>query len=119
KGVRNMKLTYRQDGDYLVPNLKTKKQPEGEIGKYGMMRETYLMENKHGWYSVMNLEGTLRQHLMDIDKESWIIRENIIKQLLKENPGPSKEMDQMGWVRHQNSLIHQAEEVILHDLIYN
>jgi len=34
-----MKLIYEKCDDYLVPNLLPNPEPEGELSKYGMMRE--------------------------------------------------------------------------------
>ena len=34
--------TYRQEGDYLIPNLALPEEPEYQIGKYGHMRRSYL-----------------------------------------------------------------------------
>ena len=33
--------TYRQEGDYLIPNLSLPDEPEYQIGKYGRMRDVY------------------------------------------------------------------------------
>ena len=33
--------TYRQEGDYLIPNLALPDEPEYQIGKYGRMRRTH------------------------------------------------------------------------------
>ena len=38
-------------------------------------------------------------------------------ELLRKNPPPNKETDQLGWVRHMNSLKAQAEEIIQAELI--
>ena len=36
--------TYRQEGDYLIPNLTLPDEPEYQIGKYGHLRRSYLKE---------------------------------------------------------------------------
>ena len=33
--------TYRQEGDYLIPNLALPEEPEYRIGEYGRMRRSY------------------------------------------------------------------------------
>ena len=38
--------TYRQEGDYLIPNLALPGEPEYQIGKYGRMRRSYLKEHR-------------------------------------------------------------------------
>lgn len=34
--MTNTKITYTQQGDYLLPNLKLPKQPKCEIGVFGL-----------------------------------------------------------------------------------
>ena len=38
--------TYRQEGDYLIPNLSLPDESEYQIGKYGRMRRRYLKEHR-------------------------------------------------------------------------
>lgn len=37
-----MKIKYEKRGDYLIPNLKIKRQKKINIGKYGLLRLNYL-----------------------------------------------------------------------------
>ena len=37
--------TYRQEGDYLIPNLSLPDESEYQIGKYGRMRRSYGSQN--------------------------------------------------------------------------
>ena len=39
-----------------------------EIGKYGLMRRDYLMNNRKSIYQSMLLNGTLNSHLAEIDE---------------------------------------------------
>lgn len=39
--------TYRQVGDYLIPNLSLPEESDYQIGKYGRMRRSYLKEYHH------------------------------------------------------------------------
>ena len=43
--------TYRQEGDYLIPNLALPEEPEYQIGKYGRMRRSYLKEHRPVLYA--------------------------------------------------------------------
>ena len=43
---------YYRKGDYLFPNLAVKDEPQ-IIGRYGMLRRTYLKENRKNWYQSM------------------------------------------------------------------
>lgn len=56
-----MKLVYEKCGDHLVPNLQPNPKSEGELWKYGMMRENYLENHHRGIYSGMLLEGNMER----------------------------------------------------------
>ena len=63
------KITYHQEGDYLIPNL-TVPNDENEnyqIGKYGHVRLSYLKNHKKGEYELMKISCTLRKHLIEVD----------------------------------------------------
>lgn len=62
-----MEIAYRQVGDYLLPELELCSEETRIIGKYGMLRRTYLKEYKPGWYQSMLLTGKLDKHLADVD----------------------------------------------------
>ena len=42
----NIGLTYRREGNCLVPNLDLDGQPEAPLGKYGLLRQAYLREHR-------------------------------------------------------------------------
>ena len=60
--------TYRQEGDYLIPNLSLPDESEYQIGKYGRMRRSYLKEHRPVLYASLLTSGTLHRHLAEIDK---------------------------------------------------
>ena len=76
-----MNLTYEKNGDYLIPTLQADIQPEGTVTKYGMMRETYLKENHRGVYSAFLLKGTLKEHLLTIQKQAEERMEKLTSQM--------------------------------------
>ena len=55
--------TYRQEGDYLIPNLALPDEPEYQIGKHGRMRRSYLKEHRPILYTNLLTSGTLHRHL--------------------------------------------------------
>ena len=87
------------------------------LGKFASMRNNYLRENKPVMCEQMIREERLRTHLEETDTEARQIREQLIEQMLKENPAPEKK-HQLEWVRHMNSLKHTAEEIAIAELIY-
>ncbi len=113
-----MELAYHRKGDYLFPNL-AMEEPEATIGKYGMLRRTYLKENRKGWYQSMMLSGKLDSHLLEIEKAATERMEVLMEGLLQKYPAPDKEKDQMAWTAHMNGLTAMAEESILKELVYS
>ncbi len=113
--------TYRQEGDYLLPNLTLPPDPEEyQIGKYGRMRQRFLKEHRRALYTSLMLEGTLTKHLAEIDR-SCNDRLEIIETALMKREGVTEALkvsDQMEWVRRRNSIRNRAEEIILSELVY-
>ena len=112
-------LTYKWAGDYLIPDL-TIKANERPIGKYGRIRLRYLMEHRKGLYTVMLLNGTLQDHLAEIDEAARERIERMVRCCV-ERDGISEELkvhDPMEWVRRMNGIKAQAEEIVLNELIY-
>lgn len=61
-------LEYIRNGDYLIPNLTLKEQPQTPLGKYGRMRKTYLQEYCPALYSHLLLSEKLYPHLLEVDR---------------------------------------------------
>ena len=112
-------ITYVRKGDYLYPNLTINPTDPRPIGKYGLLRKTYLKEHKPDWYQSLLLTGKLDTYLADIEEAAQARYERIVDQLLKADPAPDKKADQMGWVRHMNTLGTQADEIVVNELIYS
>ena len=112
--------TYRQVGDYLIPNLVLPDDGEYQIGKYGRMRRSYLKQYRKILYNNYVLEGTLFKHLAEIDQACNERMENIVSAMAKQEGVTEalKAADQMEWVRRINSICNRAEEIILTELIY-
>ena len=111
-------VTYSTVGDYQLPNL-ILNQPQKPLGKYGRLRRTYLKEHRPVLYHTMLLSGSLYPHLMELEQTAESRMQQMMTELLKQNPAPDKEKNQMSWVRHMNSLRAQTEEIILTELIYS
>ena len=112
--------TYRQEGDYLIPNLALPDEPEYQIGKYGRMRRSYLKEYRKILYTNYVMEGTLWGHLSEIDQACNERMENIVHAMAKQEGVTEalKAADQMEWVRRMNNIRNRAEEIVLHELVY-
>ena len=90
------------------------------IGKYGLLRKSYLKEHKRGWYSSLLLTGKLDEHLAEID-HTCTERVELIMNQLAQREGVTealKASDQLEWVRRMNSIRERAEEIVLSELVY-
>ena len=112
--------TYRQVGDYFIPNLVLPDDGNYQIGKYGRLRRSYLKEHRKILYNNYVLEGTLFKHLAEIDQACNERIETIVSAMAKQEGVTEslKVADQMEWVRRKNSIRNRAEEIVLTELVY-
>ena len=115
-----MELTYKQSGDYLLPDLGLTEEEQKPLGKYGRMRLSYLEEHRPGLHTRLLLNGTLMTHLQEIEQTAQQRLDTLMPQLMKQSGVTEalKVTDQLAWVAQMNSLQHQVEETILSELIY-
>ena len=113
-----MEVTYRQEGDYLLPNLDVPESPK--IGKYGMLRREFLRKHHSGIYTGMLLRGSLNAHLEEIDRQATEMMDRLMSRMAQqEGVNESlKASEQMLWVSRMNNIRERAEEIVLNDLIY-
>lgn len=116
--------TYSKNGDYYIPNLKLDVDTSNEdkpIGKYGLLRESYLKENRTGLYNNLLLTGKLTSHLLDIDEQSQRMLDTIIPQMAKQENVTEKlkTADQMEWVCRMNNIKARVEEIIFSEIVYS
>ena len=114
-------LTYTKVGDYYFPNLALDgDEDETPLGKYGLLRQTFLQEHHHGTYTSMLLTGRLMPHLREIDSQCRERVDSMVEELKRRNgvDEAMKARDQMGWLGAVNSFIRQAEEIVLAEIVY-
>ena len=119
--AEQMGLTYTKVGDYYFPNLVLDgEDDETPLGKYGLLRQTFLQEHHHGTYTSMLLTGRLMPHLHEIDRQAQEQVDRIVEELKRAHgvDEAMKARDQMGWLGAVNSFIQQAEEVVLAEIVY-
>ncbi len=110
--------TYRQEGDYLLPNIEAPKSPQ--IGIWGQRRLQYLRANKRVLYTSMLMDGILKDHLEEVDKSANEIFKQLTTQMQLQE-GITEELkanNQLEWVRRMNSIRNRAVEMIYKELIY-
>ncbi len=112
--------TYRQVGDYILPNITIPKEETEPIGIWGQRHLRYLKQHRKILYTNLLTSGKLNSNLAEIDKQAtdmcfWLVkqlaeREGVTEQLKAEN--------QMKWVGRMNNIRNRAEDVVYNELIY-
>ena len=111
--------TYKQVGDYLLPDVEVLENPE--VGFWGMRRRQYLLEHQPALYTALFLGGKLADHLQEIDRSATQMYYQLLDQLKARN-GVTEQLkatDQMKWVRRMNAIRHEAAEIVTKELIYD
>lgn len=112
--------TYRQVGDYFIPNLVLPDEQQKPIGIWGQRHRRYLKQNKRIQYMNLLTSGKLNSYLADIDQQAEEMFSRMIKQMA-ENQGITEQLkatDQMAWVGKMNNIRNVAMEVVNEEMIY-
>ena len=115
------KISYTQQGDYLLPDLKLPNQPKVEIGVFGKRKLRYLEHNRKILYTNLLTKGKLTAHLAEVDKQAENMFDRLVKQLAQREAVTEqlKAESQILWVKKMNSIRNRAEEIVNHELIYS
>lgn len=113
-------ITYTQQGDYLLPNLKLPEQPKVEIGIWGKRHLRYIEKYHKIRYTNLLTSCTLTAYLANIDEEANEMFDRLVNQIaVKEGVTEQLKADsQMLWVKRMNNIRNRAEEIINSELIY-
>ena len=110
-------LWYERDGDYYIPCLKL---PEINIGIWGERYLTYIREHEKLLHTKLMINGTLYDHLADINTQAEEMFSELVSQM-KTNEGITEQLkaqNQMEWVRRMNNIRQRATEIVNNELIY-
>ena len=110
-------LWYERDGDFYIPCLKLL---EANIGIWGERYLTYIREHKKLLHTQLTINGTLYDHLAEINTQAEEMFSELVTQM-KTREGITEQLkadNQMEWVRRMNKIRHRATEIINHELIY-
>ena len=115
-----MNITYEKCGDYLIPNLISDPEPEGELRKFGLMRKSYLKNYKRGIYAGLLLSGELKKHLLIIQEQAEERFDLLVEQMAKQEEVTEqlKAQEQLLWVQRMNNIRARAEEIVREEIIY-
>lgn len=113
--------TYRQVGNYLLPNITVPAEEENEsIGLCGQRHARHLKEHHKVLYMNLLTSGKLHSYLVDIDKQAddmflrlvkeYADRQGVTEQLKAENPHE--------WICRMNNIQACVREVVGQEIIY-
>ena len=114
----NNGLWYERCGDYYLPCLTLPEQKS--LGRWGQKYRAYLRKHKNDVYNAFQSDGTLDEHVAEIDHQAEEMFERLVKQIAMRQ-GVTEQLkaeDQMAWVSAMNHVRSIAEETVLSDLIY-
>ena len=114
-----MAIEYRQQGDYLIPEMEAPEAPQ--VGKYGMLRLSFLKESQTALYNGLILTGELNAHLEEIDRQANEMMDRLTKQQARRE-GVDEQLkaeNQLEWGSRMESIRNRMEETVLNDLVYS
>ena len=113
--------TYRQDGDYLIPNLELPENEDArEIGSYGRQHLDYIKKHNYSFYYQMLTSGKLHSYLADINEQALEMEKSIVNSMAKAEGVDEKlkAENQLKWVGLMNNFRHSAREIINSSFLY-
>ncbi len=112
--------TYRQGGDYFLPNITLPKEETEPIGIWGQRHLRYLKQHRKILYTNLLTSGKLNSHLAELNNQAEDMFFRVVKQLA-EKEGVTEKLkadNQMEWVGRMNNIRARATEIVNTDLIY-
>ncbi|MEE1261860.1 TnpV protein [Ruminococcus sp.] len=116
----NFEISYAQQGDYLLPDLRLPEQPKVEIGIWGKRHLRYIEQHHKIRYTNLLTSCKLTAYLADIDEQAEDMFVRLVKQLAKKE-GVTEQLkaeNQMLWVARMNNICNRATEIVNTELIY-
>jgi len=114
-------ISYRNVGDYLIPNLILPPEEVNiSLGKWGMMHKNYLMKNKKVFFTTLLTQGKLYQHCAEVENQAQQMFDTIVEQMKEAERVTEglKERDQFEWAQRMNNIQQRTREIVNHELIF-
>ncbi len=113
--------TYRQVGDFKIPNLTLPPEEATiKLGKWGMLHKEYLLKHKKVVFATLLAEGKLWQYLSDVDTQAQKMFDILVEQIKASESVTEqlKEDNQMEWICCMQNIEVRAREIVYSNLIY-
>ena len=104
--IMTNKITYTQQGDYLLSNLTLSEQPKVEIGIWGKRHLKYIKHHRPILYTNLLTSCKLTAYLATINEQAEDMFFRLVKQLA-EKEGVTEQLkadNQMRWIQRMNNI---------------
>ena len=116
-----MNVQYEQQGDYLIPCVRTKEQKEIHIGVWANRHRQYLKQSHMVRYYNLLTSEKLYDYLADIEEQAENMFSRLVNELAEKEyvTEALKAENSMEWVRKMNNIRNRAKEIVDTEVIYN
>lgn len=115
-----MNVQYEQQGNYLIPCVRTKKQEEIHLGVWANRHKQYLKQrHKVRYYNLLTSER-LYDYLDGVECQAENLFEQTVKSLVEKEQVTEKLKagNMILWVRKMNNIRNRATEIVNEQVIY-
>ena len=113
-------ITYTERNGIRYPDLALPEQTNYPLGKYANLRLDFMKKHRKGRYTTLLTEGRLNEYLHAIDIRAHELLDDIIPRLAEERGIDEvlKAHNALQWAAEMNNIKASAEEIVLHEVIY-
>ena len=118
--MTNTNITYTQQGDYLLPDLKLPEEKNVEIGVFGQRHKNYLLNHHKVRYYNLLTSCKLTEYLAYVDDRANEMFVNLVKQMA-ENENITEQLkaeNPILWIQSMNNIRNRATEIVNNEIIY-
>ena len=116
--MNGVEITYRQEGDVLLPNLETSEAERSvNLTKFGLLRKQYLKDQFPARYNYLCMTEGLMQHCLTVEREAQDMKDTLTEQLRRQYQPPVK-TDFMANVQYNNMICDMADEIVIREIVY-
>ena len=115
-----MNVQYEQQGNYLIPCIRTKEQEEIHFGVWANRHRRYLKQShKVRYYNLLTSER-LYDYLDGVEYQAENLFEQTVKSLAEQEQVTEKlnAENMMFWVQKMNNIRNRATEIVNEQVIY-
>ena len=116
-----MNVQYEQQGNYLIPCIRTKEQEEKHFGVWANRHRRYLKQyHRVRYYNLLTSER-LYEYLDGVERQAENLFEQTVKSLAEQEQVTDelKAENMMLWVQKMNNICSRAREIVNEQVIYN